>query len=68
MIREKRGVSIKELLQYFLCPITWSLATPEGTTFKSVKSKLQNALGEKMSLVDSVPQNCARVFDGMCIV
>ena len=46
VIREKRGVSIKELLQYSLSPIAWSLATPEGNTFKSVKSKLQNALEE----------------------
>ena len=45
-IREKHGVSIKELLQYSLSPIAWSLATPEGNTFKSVKSKLQNALEE----------------------
>ena len=68
VIREKRGgVSIKELLQYSLGPIAWFLATPEGNIFKSVKSKLQNALEEKMSLVDSKPQNCARVFDGMCI-
>ena len=68
VIREKRGVSIKELLQYSVGPIASSLATPEGNNFKSVKSKLQNALKEKMSLVDSVPQNCVRVFDRMCFV
>ena len=68
VIREKRGVSIKELLQYSLGSIAWSLAKPEGNIFKSVKSKLQNALEEKMNLVDSVSQNCARVFDRMSIV
>ena len=68
VIRKKRGFSIKELLQYSLGPIAWCLATSEGNTFKSVKSKLQNALEEKMSLVDSVSQNCTRVFDGMRIV
>ena len=57
VIREKRGVSIKELLQYFLGSIAWSLATPEGNILNYVKSKLQNVLEEKMSLVDSVPQN-----------
>ena len=57
VIREKRGVSIKELLQYFLDPIAWSLATREGNIFNYVKSKLQNVLEGKMSLVDSVPQN-----------
>ena len=60
VIREKRSVSKKELLQYSLSPIAWSLVTPEGNILKSVKSKLQNALEEKMSLVNSVPQNCAR--------
>ena len=45
------GVSIKELLQYSLGPIAWSFARPEGNIFKSVKSKLQNSLEEKMSLV-----------------
>ena len=57
VIREKRGVSIKELLQYFLGPIAWSLATREGNIFNYVKSKLQNVLEGKVSLVDSVPQN-----------
>ena len=47
VIREKRGVSIKELIQYFLGPIAWSLATPKGNIFKSVKSNLRNALKER---------------------
>ena len=68
MIREKRGFSIKQLLQYSLGTIAWSLAKPEGNIFMFVKSKLQNALEEKINLVDSVPQNFARVFDGMCII
>ena len=68
VIREKHGVSIKELLQYSLGPIAWSLATPEGNILKVCEIKLQNALEEKMSLVNSVPQNCARFFDGMSIV
>ena len=68
VIRGKRGVSIKELVPYSLATIAWSFATPDGNIFKSVKSKLQNALEEKVSLGDCVPQNCARGFDGMCIV
>ena len=68
MIREKRGVTIKKLLRYSRGPTASSFTTPERNIFKSVKSKLQNALEEKMSLVDCAPQNCVRVFDGMCIV
>ena len=63
IIREKRGISIKELLKYSLGPIAWSLATPQGNIFKSVKSKLLKALEEKITFVDHVPQESARVYD-----
>ena len=66
--KRKRRVSIKELLQFSLGPTAWSLPTPEGNVFKSVKSKLHDALEEMVSLVDCVPQNRAGVFDRMCIV
>ena len=68
MIRKKRGISIKKLLKYSLGPIAWSLATPQGNIFKSVKSKLLKTLEEKITLVDHVPQESARVYDRMCIV
>ena len=51
VIREKRGFSIKKLLQYSLGPIASSLAALKGNNFKSVKSKLQNALEEMRYLV-----------------
>ena len=34
IIREKHGISMKEVLQYSLGPIAWSLATPDGYIFK----------------------------------
>ena len=68
IIREKRGISIKELLKYSLGPVACSLATPQGNIFKSVKSKLLKALEQKITSVDHVPQESARVYDGMCIV
>ena len=52
IIREKRGINIKELLKYSLGPIAWSLATPQGNIFKSVKSKLLKDLEEKITFVD----------------
>ena len=51
VVREKRGVSIKESLQYCLGPIAGFLATPERKIFKSVKWKFQNASEEKLTLV-----------------
>ena len=47
IIRGKCGISMNEVLQYSLGPIAWSLATPDGSIFKSVKSKLLTKSEEK---------------------
>ena len=44
------------------------LAALGGNIWKSPKSKLQNALEEKRSLVESVPANAVRIYDEMCII
>ena len=68
VIQEKRSISTRELLQYSLGPIAWSLATPDGNIYKSVKSKLLNALEDKIQVLDTVPPKTARVYDGMCLI
>ena len=68
VIREKRGLSMKELLQFSLGPIAWSLATPDGNIYKSVKSKLLTALEEKIDHIDNMPPKAARIYDGMVIL
>ena len=68
IIREKRGVLLNKLLQYSLGPVVWSLATPNGTVFKTVKSKLLTSLENKINLVDQLPPNTPRIYDRMCIL
>ena len=68
VIQEKREISLKELLRFSLGPIAWSLATPTGTIYKSVKSKLLASLELKISLIDAIPPRSARIYDGMCII
>ena len=68
VIQEKRGISIRELLCHSLGPVAWSLATPKGHICRSVKSKLLNALEERIETVNEIPSKSARIYDGMCIM
>ena len=66
----KREISLKEVLSYSLGPIPWSLATLDGNFAKTVKSKLLDAIEKDVcdALVELLPDNCVRVFDGMVII
>ena len=64
----KREVSMKDFLKYSLSPVAWSLATPIGNVYKSTKSDLLTWLENKINLVNQIPGDAARVYDGMCII
>ena len=70
VIRGKRDVSLQEVLAYSLGPIPWSLATTDGGLVKTVKSKLLDSLEKDVPdpLLDTFPENCVQVFDGMVII
>ena len=68
VIREKREVSMKDFLRYSLGPVAWSLATPIGNVYKFTKSDLLTCLEKKINLVNQIPADAARVYDGMCII
>lgn len=53
LVIKKRDVGIKELLQYSLAQ---SFVTPDGNNFKSVKSRLQNALAQLIVYHISAPE------------
>ena len=59
---------MKELLQFSLGPIAWSLATPDGNIYKSVKSKLLTALEEKIDLMDNMPPKAAQIYNRVVIL
>ena len=68
ILQEKRSISTRELLKYSLGSMAWSLATPEGSIYKSVKSKLLNVLEDKIPVLGLIPPKAARTYDGMCII
>ena len=47
VIREKRGISLNEVLQFSLGPVAWSLASVDGTVFKTMKSKLLDEIEKR---------------------
>ena len=55
-------------MRHLLGPVAWSLATPEGHIYKSVKSKLLIAIEERIETSDKIPSKSARIYDGMCIM
>ena len=68
VIQEKHEVSMKDFLRYLLGLVAWSLATPIGNVYKSTKSDLLTCLEKKISLINQIPADAARVCGGMCII
>lgn len=68
VLQEKRDISTRDLLQYSLGPIAWSLAEEDGNIYKSDKSNLFNTLAEKIETLETIPKKSARIYDGMCII
>ena len=59
---------MKDFLRYSFGPVAWSLATPPENVFKSAKSDLLTCLENKINLVNQIPPDAARMYDGMCII
>ena len=68
IIGQNRKIDIRELLQYSLGPLPWSLATTEGFPRKTNKEALANALQKDVQLADGHPRNSATIINGMSIV
>ena len=68
ILQEKRSICTRELLKCLLGSIAWSLATPEGSIYKSIKSKLLNVLEDRIPVLSTIPPGTARIYDGMCII
>ena len=59
ILQEKGSISTRELLKYSLGPIAWLHATPEGSIYKSVKSKLLNVLENRIPVRSTIPLKAA---------
>ena len=68
IIGQNRKIDIRELLQYSLGPLPWSLATAEGFPRKTNKATLATSLQMDVQLADGLPQNSATIIDGMSLV
>lgn len=67
LVQRHRDISIKDILQYELTSLPLSLANPDGSLAKTIKSKLFSCLTEYVQRVDEAPENTANIFDGMVL-
>ena len=68
VIGQSRKIDVRELLQYSLGPLPWSLATTEGFPRKTNLAALATPLQKDVPLADGLPQNSAAIIDGMSLV
>ena len=62
------GISLKDVLKFSLGPISWSLANTDGSIYKSVKSKLLQAVEKEIPSLEEIPSNSTMIYDGMCVI
>ena len=55
-------------MQYELSPLPLSIANPDGSLTKNVKSNLFSFLAETISQVESVPPTTVTINDGMVLL
>ena len=68
IIAQKRSVDLKLLFRYPLGPLPLSLAEPDGTLKKTVKSSLMHKFEEDLDPVTSIVGNFAFIADGMACI
>lgn len=67
-IQEKRGVDLKEVVKYELGILPLSIADVDGTRRKNDKSKLFQHLAEDIKVIETIPEKCPKIFDGMVLL
>ena len=68
IIAQARSMDLKQVLQYLLGPVPWSLATADGAMCKTPKSKLLPLLESAASPVEQPPHGAAHIIDGMAML
>ncbi len=69
-IRSVANIKGDDDIRHVLSPIPYSLAHNDGTLRKATKSKLLQALVEKVTTCSSLPpvHNATYIFDGMALI
>ena len=67
-IQQKRGVDLREVVKYELGILPLSIADVDGSRRKNDKSKLFQHLSKDLKMIDTIPENCPKIFDGMVLL
>ena len=67
-IQQHRNVDLKEVLKYELSALPLSIANPDGSLCKTVKSKLHSVLEPSIPQILSPPSNTIAIFDAMVLL
>ena len=65
LVASSRKIEMKEVLQYPLGPLPWSLANCDGTIKKTNKAALARKLEANVSSAEEITQPSASIIDGM---
>ena len=62
------GISLTQVLQFSLGPISRSLANTDGSIYRFLKFKLLQYVETEISIVGSIPFNTTVIYDGICVI
>jgi len=68
LVASSRKIEMKEVLQYPLGPLPWSLANCDGTIKKTNKAALARKLEANVSSAEEITQPSASIIDGMSLI
>ena len=57
VVTQSRTMDLREVFQYSLGPVPWSLATPDGQMTKTTKSTLLQLLEKDFDPIEVVPND-----------
>ena len=68
VVAQSRAMDLREVFQYSLGPVPWSLATPDGQMAKTTKSTLLQLLEKDCDPIEVVPNDAVWVVDAMALL
>ena len=68
IISQSRNLDMKDVLSHPVGPISWSIATSNGTLRKTNKAVLSNDLEKESTPSEEIPENSSCIIDAMSLV